>query len=144
MGREAWQVRWALLAGLAGALLGVLATATVLGGERFRRQTAEASDVAYVPVQRMTLPVMGAGGPQGYVVVEFALEVPRARRAWVRERVPEVRHAVNAAAWRSGLAAASDDRFDIDGMRAVLLVAAQSALGPGNIRQVRILTAVPV
>ncbi len=144
MGREARQVRRTLLAGLAGALLGVLVTATVLGGERFRRQTAEASDVAYIPVQRMTLPVMGAGGPQGYVVVEFTLEVPRARRAWVRDRVPEVRHAVNAAAWRSDLAAASGDRFDIDGIRAALLVAAQSALGPENIRQIRILTAVPV
>ncbi|RKS88000.1 hypothetical protein DFR51_2647 [Sphingosinicella microcystinivorans] len=144
MVREARQGGWTLLAGLAGALLGVLVTASVLGGESFRRQTAEASDVAYVPVERMTLPVMGASGPQSYVVVAFTLEVPRTRRAWVRDRVPEVRHAVNAAAWQSGLVAESADRLDIEAMRAALLVASRAALGASNVRQVRILTAVPV
>jgi hypothetical protein len=144
MGHEARQGRRTLLAGLAGALLGVLVTASVLGGETFRRQTASASDIVYVPVERMTLPVMGASGPQGYVVVAFTLEVPRTRRAWVRERVPAVRHAVNVAAWQSGLVAESADRLDIEAMRAALLVAARSALGPSNVRQVRILTAVPV
>lgn len=144
MGHEARQGRRTLLAGFAGALLGVLVTASVLGGETFRRQTAEASDIAYVPLERMTLPVMGASGPQGYVVVAFTLEVPRTRRAWVRDRVPEVRHAVNTAAWQSGLVAENADRLDIEAMRAALLVAARSALGPSNVRQVRILTAVPV
>ena len=133
-----------LLAGLAGALLGVLVTATVLGGTNDRRQTAAASDIAYVPVERMTLPVMGAAGPQRYVAVAFTLEVPRTRRAWVRDRVPLVRHAVNTAAWQSDVVAANDDRLDIDAMRAALLSAARSALGPENVRQVRILTAVPV
>lgn len=144
MGHEARQGRRTLLVGFAGALLGVLVTASVLGGETFRRQTADASDIAYIPVERMMLPVMGAAGPHGYVVVAFTLEVPRTRRAWVRDRVPVVRHAVNAAAWQSGLVAESDDRLDIESTRAALLVAARSALGPSNVRQVRILTAVPV
>ncbi|MEA3540203.1 MAG: hypothetical protein U9R73_13835 [Pseudomonadota bacterium] len=144
MGHEARQGRRTLLAGLAGVLLGVLVTTSVLSGETFRRQTADASDIAYVPVERMTLPVMGASGPQSYVVVAFTLEVPRTRRAWVRKRVPAVRHAVNEAAWQSSLVAESADRLDIEAMRAALLVAARSALGPSNVRQVRILTAVPV
>ncbi len=137
--------RRTLIAGFAGALLGVLVTASILGSGSFRAQSAaQASDIAYVPVERMTLPVMGASGLRRYVVVEFTLEVPRGRRGWVRDRLPEVRHAVNAAAWQSGLVEASGERLDIDDMRSGLLVAARSALGPENVLQVRILTAVPV
>jgi len=143
MGHDARQGRRTLLAGLAGALLGVLVTASVLGSEGFRRRTAEASDIAYVPVEPMMLPVMGADGPQAYVVVAFTLEVPRTRRGWVRDRIPAVRHAVNAAAWQSGLVAAREDGLGIEAMRAALLGAARSALGAENVRQVRILTAVP-
>lgn len=141
--RQGWRT---LLVGVLGAVLGALVTATTLSGESFRLHTAaRADEIAYVAVQRMTLPVVDEHGVlASYMTIDFALEVPGERRAWVRQRVPEVRHAVNAAAWKTRLIAMSGGGLDVEETRAMLLGAAQGALGAENVRQVRVLTAVPV
>lgn len=136
-----------LLVGIAGALIGGLAAAAVINGEHFRLKAAEreADEIAYVAVQRMTLPVVDKdGGLASYMTIDFALEVPAGKRVYVRQRVPEVRHAVNAAAWKNRLIATSGGGLDIDETRAMLLAASRRALGKDSIIQVRVLTAAPV
>ena len=141
---QAWRT---LLVGVFGALIGGFATATVISGLSFRLDAAaaEAEEIAYVGVQRMTLPVVDSdGGLASYMTIDFALEVPAEKRVYVRQRVPEVRHAVNAAAWKSRLIAVRGGGLDIEETRAMLLAASRTALGPGNVIQIRVLTAVPV
>lgn len=136
-----------LLVGVVGALAGGLGTATVISGETFRTEAAErqAEEIAYVAVQRMTLPVVDTeGGLASYMTIDFALEVPAERRVYVRQRVPEVRHAVNVAAWKSRLIAVSGGGLDIEETRAMLLAASRRAVGKDSVIQVRVLTAVPV
>lgn len=130
-----------------GALLGALVTATAISGERFQLEASErrADDIAYVSVQRMTLPVVdNEGGLASYMTIDFALEVPADKRVYVRQRVPEVRHAINVAAWKSRLIAVTGGGLDIDETRAMLLAAARGALGKDSVTEVRVLTAVPV
>jgi hypothetical protein len=136
-----------LLVAVAGALLGGVVAAAAINSEHLRSEAAAraADQIAYVAVQRMTLPAVGRDGAlQGYMTLDFALEVPEAKRVYVRQRVPEVRHAVNLAAWKSRVVATDAGGLDIDETRAMLLAAARGALGDGAVRQVRILTAVPV
>jgi hypothetical protein len=146
MGPERKRYLTTLVAGAAGAALGALTTAATLSGDAFRSQlNAEADEIAWVMVQRMTLPVVDAGGRlASYMTVDFALEVPAERRGFVRQRVPEVRHAVNGVAWRTTNIATATGGIDIEATRAMLLAAARLALGSKAVDNVRILTAVPV
>lgn len=135
------------LVAIGGAVLGGIVTAGAINSAHLRTEAAEraAEEVAYVVVQRMTLPAVARDGRlESYMTLDFALEVPDEKRAYVRQRVPEVRHAVNLAAWKSHVIATEDGRLDIEETRALLLVAAQSALGKAAVKQVRVLTAVPV
>jgi hypothetical protein len=126
-----------LLAGLIGLILGAMAVLALArsGGDR---------DRAYVTVERMTLPIVNdRDHVDRYIVIDFALEVPAERRVFVRQRLPEVRHAVNEAAWRTRLTEDGTGRLEVERIRTLLLQAARRALGPGAVEQVRILSAEP-
>ncbi|MGB3722611.1 MAG: hypothetical protein WA979_07315, partial [Pacificimonas sp.] len=76
--------RWS--AGLAGLVLGTIAGAGALQawqGSEIRAEEDAAS--AYVEIRRMPLPLVTAEGDLiRYAAVDFALEVPEARRGQVR------------------------------------------------------------
>jgi hypothetical protein len=136
-----------LLVAAAGAVLGGFVTAAAINSEQLRSEAAEraAEEVAYVAVQRMTLPVVDRDGAlASYMTVDFALEVPADKRVHVRQRVPEVRHAVNLAAWKTRVIATDARGLDIEETRAMLLAASRRALGADAVKEVRVLTAVPV
>ncbi len=130
-------------AGLAGALLGMAAGAGALQawqGSEIRAEDDAAS--AYVEIRRMPLPlVTDEGDLVRYAAVDFALEVPEARRGQVRRFLPEVRHRMNVAAHRTPLAAGADGRIDIEALRRMTTAAARAALPEEEIRSVKILAA---
>ena len=141
------QNRRMLLVAVSSAVLGGVIAAAAINSEQLRAAAAErsAEEIAYVAVQRMTLPVVDRDGQlQSYMTVDFALEVPAEKRAFVRQRVPEVRHAVNLAAWKTRVVATDGGGLDIAETRAMLLAASRRALGANAVREVRVLTAVPV
>lgn len=109
-------------------------------------ESAEDSKINYVEIERMLLPLVGAEGKlAGYASVDAALEVTGENQDFVKSRIPQVRHAINLAAWKTQLAAEPDPSFiDVPAIKGMLLRSANEALGPGRVKTVRVLGAVPV
>ncbi|WP_298675633.1 hypothetical protein [uncultured Sphingomonas sp.] len=105
----------------------------------------EAENPVFVPVERLLAPLVDREGRlTGYTRFEIALEVPQAREAFVRARLPLLLHAVNLRTFRTPLASGRDGQLpNIDMIRRVVASAAPEAFGRGVVRRVTITQAVP-
>lgn len=119
---------------------------TAPAAEEESAETPEDAKISYVEIERMLLPLVGAEGKlAGYASVDAALEVTGESQDFVKSRIPLVRHAINLAAWKTQLAAEPDSSFiDVPAIQGMLLRSANEALGPGHVKAVRVLGAVPV
>jgi flagellar basal body-associated protein FliL len=136
---------------LAGTGLGggaALATLMVLGPRpagAAAKAPAEEVETAFVPVDKLLAPLVGADGRlTGYVQFQFNLEVSAEKTAEVTKKLPLLLHAINMRTFKTPMAAGRDGLLpSLDQFRKVVEASAPEAFGAGVVRKVAITQATP-
>jgi hypothetical protein len=101
--------------------------------------------LAYVKIQRLTVPLSDAHGSlTGYVTLDLALDVVPDRAEFVKQRIPMIRHQINALVYARSFALPDNPaRLDIAAATPLMLDAANAALETPAIRSLSIVSAMP-
>ena len=131
-------------------LVGIAVGGGAAVGTALIMQRAQAASIAaQVPVFVATGPVLAPlvftdGRLAGYVNIEAQLQVAPDKSAFVNDRLPLLRHAINMRTYRTPMASGPDGMLpDLDGFRQLLTTACTETFGPGVIRIVAITQAAP-
>jgi flagellar basal body-associated protein FliL len=111
-----------------------------------KAQPAETYDVlTYVKIQRLTVPLADVRGNLiSYLTLDLALDVKPGQAEFVKQRIPMIRHQINALVSREVfIDPANDTRFDYARAAPAMLKAANMALETPAIRSLSIVSALP-
>lgn len=137
-----------VVAGLATGVGASFATGLILGGPHNggqMHQPAARPLPVFVPSGKILVPlVFPTGRLAGYVSIEVQLEVAADKTEFVKARVPFLLNAINMRTFRTPMTSGPDGMLpDLAIFRSVLMAAAAEAFGPGIVRRVAIVQAVP-
>lgn len=135
-------------AGLVAGSGASFATGLILSGQiETGHAPAPAPDPlpTFVPSGKIMLPlVFPTGRLAGYVSIEVQLEVASDEAKFVTARLPFLLNAINMKSFRTPMTSGPDGMLpDLSAVRAVVIAAAIEAFGPGIVRRVAIVQAVP-
>lgn len=100
----------------------------------------------YVTVPRLTVPMTDAqANVLGYVTLDLALQVTPGREDYVKQRIPMIRHSLNALLFGGGSFGkdAQPEQLDINRATPAMLKAANAALDEPVIKSLSVITALP-
>ncbi len=138
----------AVLGGLAFGGGGASAWFLLNGHVAPTAQAAEPTDgkLDFVTVPRLTVPMADDNGNiLGYVTLDLALQVVPDKAEYVKQRIPMIRHGLNALLYGGGNfgKAAQPEQMDIKRATPAMLKAANAALDEPVIKSLSVITALP-
>jgi flagellar basal body-associated protein FliL len=102
--------------------------------------------INFVKIQRLTVPLADPRGNMlGFVTLDLDLEVSRAKAEMVKQRIPLIRHRINALVHEQSFVRYDRaNQFDFDRATPELLRAANAALPEPAIKSINIVVALPI
>jgi len=116
------------------------------GAEKPKKPKGPPAPPEFVDINRLTVPLVAPDGTlSGYMTLDLKFEVAPEDAAFVKARIPMMRHAINEALSRTSVADPKNPlQLDYARGAQVLHEAVNRALGREAVRSVQITTALPI